>query len=178
MKRKHYGLLSVVLILLSLAATVFYAIKISHKMTEEIRISKIKPFPSLSVPDPITIKEIEGLEERVIGLARPKRSDLSPVNLSLFGYQPMKRPKVSTKSRKVFLPSHMDYSLSLAFSSGKKRFCVIDGAFYPEGASLPDGAKIVRIEPNRVLVSKHRRKEWVPVRERIREIEKEKKIRR
>lgn len=178
MKRKYYGLLSVALILLSLAATVLYAMKVSHRLAEEIRISRIKPFPSIPVPDPAAIKEIEALEERMIGLVRSRRSDLSPVNLSLFGYQPMDRPKVAARGREIVLPSHMDYSLTLAFSSGKKRFCVIDGAFYSEGASLTDGGKIVRIEPNRVLVSKHRLKEWIYVRERIREIKKEKKTRR
>lgn len=173
MKRKHYGILSVVLILLALAATTFYAIRISHKMAEEIRTSKIKPFNSTSVPDPATIKEIDGLEERAMNLARPKRSDLSPINLGLFGYLPMKKPKAIKRGRKIIVPSHMDYSISLAFSSIAKRFCVIDGAFYTEGSSLPDGGKIVRIEPKRVLISKYRSKEWIPVRERMRQIEKE-----
>jgi len=175
MKRKHHGILSMVLILLALTATVLYAIKVSHKMAAEIRISRIKPFPSIPVPDPATIKEINGLEERMIGLAHPRISNIYPVNLSLFGYQPMKRPKKVEKGREIILPTHMDYSLTLAFSSGKKRFCVIDGAFYPEGFSLPDGGKIVRIETNRVLVSKHRLKEWIPVREKIREVKKEKR---
>jgi len=166
MKRKHYGLLSVALILLTLTATAFYAIKVSHKMAKEIRTSRIKPSPSISVPDPAAIKEIDRLEERVMSLARPKRSDLSPVNLGLFGYQPMKKPKVIKGERKIILPSHMDYSISLAFSSVAKRFCVIDGAFYTEGSSLPDGGKVVQIEPKRILISKYRLKEWIPVTER------------
>jgi len=177
-KRKHYGILSVVLILLALTATVLYAINASYKIADEIRISRIKPFPSISVPDSSTIKEIEGLEERIVALGQPRRENISPVDLRLFGYQPMERPKFTKRGRKVILPTRMNYSLTLAFSSGKKRFCVIDGAFYPEGSSLPDGGRIVRIEPNRVLVSKHRLEEWMPVRERIREIKKEKKVSR
>jgi len=178
MKRKHYGLLSIALILLTLTATAFYAIKISHRMAEEIRTSRIKPSPSISVPNPAAIKEIDRLEERLMDLAHPKRLGISPVNLGLFGYQPMKKPKVMKRERKIILPSHMDYSISLAFSSPAKRFCVIDGAFYTEGSSLPDGGKVVRIEPKRVLIKKYRSKEWIPVRERIRQIEKEGKIRR
>lgn len=166
MKRKYYGLLSVVLILLTLTATVLYAIKVSHRMAKEIRTSRIKPSPSISVPDPAAIKEIDRLEERVMGLARPKRSDLSPVNLGLFGYRPIRKPKVVARERKIILPSHMDYSISLAFSSVAKRFCVIDGIFYTEGSSLPDGGKVVQIEPKRVLIKKYRLKEWIPVRER------------
>ena len=166
MKRKHYGLLSVALILLALTATTFYAIKVSHRMAKEIRTSRIKPSPSISVPDLAAIKEIEGLEERVMDLARPKRSDLSPVNLGLFGYQPMKKPKAIKRERTIIVPSHMDYSISLAFSSPAKRFCVIDGVFYTEGSSLPDGGEVMRIEPKRVLISKYRSKEWIPVRER------------
>lgn len=178
MKRKYYGFLSIALILLTLAATAFYAIRISHSMAKEMRTSRIRPFNSISVPDPGTIKEMERLEENVIGLARPKRPDLSPVNLGLFGYQPMKKPKVTKKGREIIVPPHMDYSISLAFSSPAKRFCVIDGAFYTEGSSLPDGGKVVRIEPRRVLISKYRSKEWVPVRERKRQTDKEGKVKR
>ena len=166
MKRKHYGLLSVVLILLTLTATAFYAIKVSHRMAKEISTSRMKFSPSISIPDTAAIKEIDRLEEKVMGLARPKRLNLSVVNLGLFGYLPMKKPKVMKRERKIMLPSHMDYSISLAFSSVTKRFCVIDGAFYTEGSSLPDGGKIVRIEPKRILISKYRSKEWIPVRER------------
>jgi len=176
-KRKHYGLLSIALILLALAATAFYAFRISHSMAKGMRTSRIKPFNGISVPDFATMKKIERLEENMMGLARPKRSDLSPVNLVLFGYQPMKKQKV-TKKERIILPPHMDYSISLAFSSPAKRFCVIDGAFYTEGSSLPDGGKVLRIEPRRVLISKYRSKEWIPVRERKQKTEKEGKIKR
>ena len=103
MKRKYYGLLSIALILLTLAATALYAIRISHSMAKEMYTSRIKPFNSISIPDIATIKEIEVLEEKIMGLARPKRSDLSPVNLVLFGYQPMKKPKVTKKERTIIL---------------------------------------------------------------------------
>lgn len=170
MKRKHYGLLSVCLILLALTATVIYAIRISHKMAEEIRISRVKPFPSISVPDPVTVRRIDELEGRMVSLVYPRISDISQVDLLLFGYKPMQRTTFTKRGREVILPTKMSYSLTLAFSSGKKRFCVIDGNFYPEGSSLPDGGKIERIEANRVLVSKHRFKEWIHVKEKIREV--------
>ena len=48
---------------------------------------------------------------------------------------------------------------------GERRFCVIDGSFYAEGASLPDGATIVKVETNRVLINKDDSKEWIDIRQ-------------
>jgi len=66
------------------------------------------------------------------------------------------------------------YVLSLAFVSGEKRFCVIDGTFYEERGVLPDGARIIRVEPDRVLLSNRKIERWIPLAEKE-TIQKEKK---
>ena len=55
----------------------------------------------------------------------------------------------------------MEYRLSFALVSKNKKFCVVDGSFYGEGSSLPDGGRILRIEPNRILIQKKRFKKWI-----------------
>ncbi|RLB90590.1 MAG: hypothetical protein DRH10_03690 [Deltaproteobacteria bacterium] len=57
----------------------------------------------------------------------------------------------------------MRFFVSLALSAKTRRFCVIGGNFYQEGAALPGGGKIVKKEPRRVLIRKDRLKCWVPV---------------
>lgn len=116
-----------------------------------------------SVPPPDVIKEMEQLDAQLPSLAHPPGSDTPGVNLALFGYEPIKKPKYTTQGKKVLLPPEMNYSLSLAFSAGSTGFCVMDGVFYEEGSVLPDGAKVVTIEPHRVLVRHHQFKHWVPL---------------
>lgn len=175
MKRKHSGLLTFILIFLALSVTVLYAIHDHGKETDKIRISsREKPLPVVSVPASSLVKEIENLEKIMTDLPRPQRPDLSPVNLSLFGYQPMGKLGFAPRGKKTVLPTRMDYNLSLAFTSGKRRFCVIDGTFYTEEGHLPDGARIMKIEPNRVLIGKRQIKEWISVAEGIQPARKEK----
>ncbi len=122
-----------------------------------------KASANASVPPPDVIEEMGKLDARLPSLAHPPGSDAPGVNLTLFGYEPIKKPKYNTQGKKVLLPPEMNYSLTLAFSAGSTGFCVIDGAFYEEGSLLPDGAQVVTIEPHRVLVRHHEFKHWIPL---------------
>jgi hypothetical protein len=57
----------------------------------------------------------------------------------------------------------MGYNLSFAFVSDSKKFCVINGKFYSEGNTLPDGALIDRVESERVRVYKNKLEKWLAV---------------
>ncbi len=175
MKRKHSGLLTFILIFLTLSITVLYATQDHGKEIDTIRISSgVKSLPVVSVPASSLVKDIENLEKIMTDLPRPQRPDLSPVNLTLFGYQPMGKLRVASRGKQTVLSTRMDYNLSLAFTSGKKRFCVIDGTFYTEGGHLPDGAIIIKIEPNRALIGKRQIKEWISIAEGIQPARKKK----
>ena len=166
MKRKYQGIVSVILIVLAVAAGVLYAVRASQQRADEIRISSIKPFPSISVPDPVTINKIEAMKERMVELVQLTTSRVQPVNLGFLGYEPTDVTEEVIEEREKFSPASMGYSLSLTFSSGTRRFCVIDGNFYAEGATLPDGATIVKVESNRVLINRDDGKEWIDLRQR------------
>ena len=126
-------------------------------------IVPLKPVITVEVPDSQAILEMERLEIVMHELVRPLRAERSTVDLKLFGYQAVKKGKYMANEKNILLPPDMNYSLTLAFSAGKKRFCVIDGNFYQEGMHLPDGGRILTIEPNRVRIKKHRFTDWVPV---------------
>ncbi len=158
------------LIMACVAGVAVYAFKGFEKMAGKRRTLKFRPPPvTLSVPSQDEMREIRKLEHEMPVVAYPSGSEISAVNLSLFGYQPVKERTYRRVEKRLILPPQMRYSVSLAFSAKTKRFCVIDGNFYQEGATLPDGGKIVKIEPRRVLIRKDRFKCWVPVGKKTRE---------
>jgi len=164
MKRKHYGFLALVLTIACVAGVAVYAFKGFEKMAGKRRTLKFRPPPvTVSVPGGDELREMRKLEHKLPVVAHPPGLEISAVNLSLFGYQPVKERTYRGAGKKIVLPPQMRYSVSLAFSAKTRRFCVIDGNFYQEGAALPGGGKIVKIEPRRVLIRKDRLKCWVPV---------------
>ncbi len=161
MKRKYHGLLSASFILLALSGTVLFAMNASWETTGKLYISRLKPLPEIIVPSPAEIQEMEQLEKRMPGLVSPPKSEPTDVNLTLFGYQPMGSPRMVVHGKQTTYHVPADYSLTFAFSSGKKRFCIVDGSFYSEGSNLPGGGKILKIEPKRVLVREHHFDRWI-----------------
>jgi hypothetical protein len=160
-KRKNFRLAAFTLMVLSLAAVGLYTFT-NLTNGEGVRPAFGWKAPAnASVPPPDVIEEMERLNPQLPSLVHPPGSDAPGVNLALFGYEPIKKAKYTTQGKKVLLPPEMNYSLSLAFAAGSTGFCVIDGVFYEEGSLLPDGAKVVTIEPNRVLVRHHQFKHWL-----------------
>lgn len=166
MKRKYLGILSVSIIFLALSITALYVIDGSWKKGQGVRFSPIKPLLDFTVPGPSAIKEIKKLENRMPEFIYPPKSDPKDANLFLFGWQQVEKPKISAYSSAGEMSIPGDYSLTFAFTSDKKRFCIIDGSFYSEGSILPGAGKIVKIESKRVLVKKHKLSRWISLGER------------
>ncbi|MBW2195472.1 MAG: hypothetical protein JRF37_07855 [Deltaproteobacteria bacterium] len=143
MKRKYYGFLAIAVMLLSLAAIGLDAFQTLGKETMVPHSVRLKTLETVSAPRPNTLREIERLDAELPGLAHPSASDISPVNLALFGYESIQERKFTATGQGILFPE-MSYSLSLAFLGGTKGFCVIDGVFCEEGSVLPDGAHIVQ----------------------------------
>ncbi len=162
MKRKHYAITAIALVLVSISAVAF---RLSNGLGKDhvAGPSFVKPeHPfNVSVPGSNTIKEMRRLQKLMPLLMNPAESNSSMAQLGLFGYYTYGGGTPRTTGRKTELSSNMNYSLSLAFWGKKKRFCVIDDNFYTEGASLPDGGKIVRVELNRVLIKKQDLAKWI-----------------
>ena len=82
-------------------------------------------------------------------------------DLSAFGYVEVSPSVIENTSSKTDASFSMIHRLTLAFEGRVKRFCVIDDRLYTEGASLPDGATVVKIESQRVLIANKRLQQWL-----------------
>lgn len=162
MKRKHFPLISAGLFLVSIIGAILYTMVVGGKVTKEIRVKMVKNFPTIPVPAPAAVKEMEELGNKVKGLSQPNISQGDRLNLSLFGYRRRER-EGSVNVYGDIGTNH--YSLTLAFASGKNRYCVIDGAFYPEGGKLPDGGRVARIRRDKVLIVKRGLRVWVSLKD-------------
>ena len=163
MKIKYHNLLSTGIICMALVVAGAYTLGAAWKTTGEARIGHLKPLPVINVPGPTVMKEVEQLGKKMNGLAYPPQSDSSGVNLLLFGYEPVKERRVAVGGRQTESPWRIGHSLTFTFFSDRKRFCIIDGSFYSEGAMLPGGGKIVKIKPDRVLVKRQNSSTWIPL---------------
>ncbi|MBW2604200.1 MAG: hypothetical protein JRE28_07775 [Deltaproteobacteria bacterium] len=163
MKRKHHGLISIVIIVVVLIPTAIYAV---YSLQGPIRG---QPFHSegtsseYTVPDMTVIKEISKLERKMMALANPIEAE-SVVDRSIrfWHYSDQHYPRYKTIDQgEQKLSLKAAYALTFTFASGKKKFCIIDGSFYPQGADLPDGGKILKIESGKVWVKKGELTTWI-----------------
>jgi len=173
MKNKYHGLANLTIAGLSLICMLGYGVFIADKMIGSIRISRPAPPPDIKIPDKDTIAYVDFLTTHLTDLATLKKRD-STVDLTLFGFNPAlihvdNTPNVSpdvnipkpVKEDKNEERVHFSYSLTLSFTSLKNSFCVIDDKLYKKNGILPDGGKILKIENDRVFISKHKKKQWI-----------------
>ncbi|OQY14510.1 MAG: hypothetical protein B6I30_00310 [Desulfobacteraceae bacterium 4572_187] len=169
MKRKYQGLLTIGLILLVLVATTVYVLGGFWKTGNKVSIYRMKPLPNINIPETSALREIDRLGKKLRSIAYPSGSQTAPVDLIMFGYQSTagygqgsdQRTEQAAYQRQITLPVEMNYSLTFAFSSGKERFCFVNGLFCGEGDNLKDGGRILKIESSRVLIEKRGFKKWV-----------------
>ncbi len=114
-------------------------------------------------PEPEVFQKAMEFEPILTSLARPGALLAKGVDLSAFGYQNIREASGPFKGRKMMLRKELTHSVSFAFCGGRKCFCVVDGTFYPEGAVLDSGGKILRILPRKVLIEEGQVRKWFPV---------------
>lgn len=161
MRKKYLPIYAVSLFVLALALVGVYAYRV---LTGPIRVKGVPPVKTVStvlIPDQKTLEEMTKLENRMGELLKPVSERREPVNLKLFGYEPVQKGKLYRGRVGPGLLRKSVHLLTMAFKGLSKGFCVIDGIFYPQGASLPDGSVIRRVERNRVLLIKRKQKIWV-----------------
>ena len=164
MKRKYHGLISIVIIVVVLIPTAIYAVY-------SFQGAKTKPFRltgtsyEYTVPDMTVMKEVSKLERKMMELANPiEPESTSDQSIRFWHYSDndySRNKTLDQRGEKVNLRA--TYALTFTFASGKKKFCIIDGSFYPQGAELPDGGKILKIESGKVLVKKGELTTWISI---------------
>ncbi len=147
----------------ALAGAGFYCLHALNDAGNVGGIRLTKPIPNIPVPSAGVMQDLNSLESKMPNLARPVLADRRPVNLVPLGHMPLigKANRSNGGNPKKGTP--LGYSLTFAFQSDRRRLCVIDGEIYEEGAELPDSARILKIEPKRVLIKTKGRKNWLPL---------------
>jgi len=161
MRRKYLPIYAISLFLLAFGLAGFYGYRALANPIRVKRISLVKSAPTVEVPDQQTLDEMTKLQSQMGRLLQPAPEKMEPVNLKLFGYEPVRQGDLRKGGVGAGLVGGSTHLLTMAFKGMTKGFCVIDGVFYPQGASLPDGSIIRRVERNRVLLVKRKRKAWI-----------------
>ena len=101
------------------------------------------------------------LYDRLPDIARPVEPAGGPLDLRLFGYRKVEKaaPPAAIVEKPVEDP--MTYNLTFAFYAQRRRFCIINQTIYTEGKQLPDGSRVLKIEPRRVLLDQDGQRQWV-----------------
>ena len=167
MKRKYNGLVAIVIIGTVLLPTAIYAVY-SSQIAGKTDNARLTVFPSeFNVPDTAVMKKISVLEKEMVDIANPKiTKSTSGRDIRFWRYSDQNYHRYATnKQGKENIDAKTAHELTFTFASRKKRFCIIDGSFYTQGAELPGGAKIVKIEPGRVRVEKGTSARWISLSE-------------
>lgn len=163
MKRKHHGMISMVIIILVLVPTAIYAVYSLQIPVKSNTIRITRNSSEFIVPDNTVMKEISKLEGKMMKLVDPVGSESisdQPIRFWNYSNQHYSRSKsIDQGAEQVDLKAA--YDLTFTFDSGDKKFCIIDGSFYPQGADLPNGEKILKIESGKVCVSKGETTTWI-----------------
>jgi len=167
MKRKYNGLIVIIIIGAVLLPTAIYAIYASQ-IPGSVDTSRLRAFPSdFDVPDASVIKKLSSLEKEMVEIANPKASKSAlDRDVRFWRYSDQNYHRYSTDNQ---MQENMDpkptHALTFTFASNEKKFCIIDGSFYAQGAKLPDGGEIVNIETGRVRVKKEKSSQWISLSE-------------
>ena len=163
MKRKHHGLISIVIIVVVLIPTAIYAVYFLQAPVKSNTVRFMETSSEFIVPDMTVMKEISEIEGKMMELA-------NPIELESVSDQPIRFWHYSDQNNsryKTIDPGgeNVDfkaaYALTFTFTSGEKKFCIMDGSFYSQGADLPDGGKILKIESGKVWVKKGELTTWI-----------------
>lgn len=165
MKAKHHGLFSISFILLAIGISILYYATDSWKLSDvSSGRSDFQPLPLFPEPTPMELNTMDQLSPKIKTLINPPILQRIPSDLRLLGYvnphsytnRPVQKSR-STRDEKT------DFLLSFTFSSGVKRFCILDDIFYQEGDLLPDSSRIVTIQTRKVLLEKNGIQNWINI---------------
>jgi hypothetical protein len=161
MRPKYFGLVGICLAVVSAGVMLWFEAFHSPISGSGPGFSMMTPLADIDLPGPAVVHQMDLLERSMPILAAPLPHLREPCDLSAFGFMEVSLSEgkwAAGSSAHGKTPSHR---LSLAFEGSAKRFCIIDDRLYMEGAQLPDGATIVKIEARRVLIAKKSIQQWL-----------------
>ena len=168
MKAKHQHLVSIACIMLAIGITAaYYASDIWKTDNTVIGRTGIPPLAVYPEPSPMEIRLIDQLSPQLELLRHPPVRQKIPSDLRLLGLVTQGADATgSVRAKQAKRQNVSDFLLSFTFSSGKKRFCIIDGVFYREGDQLPDESRIRKVVSRKVLLEKNGLRNWIHIADR------------
>jgi hypothetical protein len=165
MKAKHRYLFSIACILLAIGITVVYYASDFWSIDNTVPGRRdIQPLPVYPEPSPMEIRLIDQLSPKLEMLRHPPVQKKTPSDLRLLGFVTQSPGATGFfRAKQTNRQNITDFLLSFTFSSGKRRFCVIDGVFYQEGDYLPDESRIFRVAARKVLLEKNGLQSWIHI---------------
>ena len=163
LKSKHQSLAIILVLVCSILAGLSYTIYHLQFVGGGESVGSAPVFSQVDVPTSKEMHTMSKLKIKLKDLAVPNESIPGPVALEIFGYRRPGFDRTGISDNLDKSPEQLDYTLTFTFSSGSRRFCIIDGVFYPKGAVLPDNARIVQIEDHKVLIQKKEKRIWIPL---------------
>ena len=163
MKRKHFSLLIIVLAISVIAAVLWIETQYPSFADFDSSLSEIRQLSDLKAPDKSVLAKMDRLERHMHLLTMPQPFIRRKADLSAMGYRPVTQVMGNADGKAGSDFSTASHRVTLAFDGQVKRFCIIDSNLYPEGAILPDGATILKIESTRVLIAKESFRQWLRV---------------
>ena len=157
MKRKHHGIFSVIIMVLVLVPAGIYAVGVVRSPGRADRSGLLQPLSAMTAPSVAVLKDISRLEKKMSDLVNPPEFKPTSIANILGGRYPeteVEMPADAFQDETAPLKAPTAPSLTFTFVSDRQKFCIIDGSFYGEGSELPDGGKVLKIEPQRVWVEK------------------------
>ena len=163
MKAKHTSLMMVLLVLVTVGLGIMYELH-RHKDDSAASRNRLgKPLSEIKVPDKPVLAKMDRLDRRMHLLSAPPPRVVGQIDLSALGYIPISPGKAGLNTGVASRTLSSGHRVTMAFDGRGNRFCIIDSKLYPEGAVLPDGATIVKIESRRVLIAKESLQKWLAV---------------
>ncbi|PIE61951.1 MAG: hypothetical protein CSA29_00640 [Desulfobacterales bacterium] len=170
MKEKHQGLLVLAITGTALLVGVAQEMITANQLRGSVQMIRPSITPDFNVPNPSEMAYLKFLKTKLPYLVQADGSRRR-TDLTLFGavssspaqteIAAVSATSPNAKEKKATEDIFSDYSLTLCFTAPTRRFCVINGTLYKEGAQLHDGGRILKIENDRVLISKQKRKDWI-----------------
>jgi hypothetical protein len=163
MRRKH---LSVTIICFALTVTgMVLWFEVRHLKTSEFVSSAgtIRPLSEIKVPSKSALEQMDRLERQMHLISAPPPQIRRRADLSAMGYVPVSPSRNGSDGVHNSKLAASAYRVTMAFDGQIKRYCIIDSKLYPEGAMLPDGNAIIKIESTRVLIAKENLQQWLTV---------------
>jgi len=170
---RRLGRIALLAVLLSVLASAYvysiqrvprYAGGVDSKVLEAINQRPI---------DAAVEARIESLRPVIAGLSETPPGDWEPLHLALLGYRDITPPEVAPEPlpdkvpepvpEYVPEPREFQYLVSMTYISADRRFAVIDGRFYREGARLPGGELIDAISPSAIRIRYEDRTHWLEI---------------